>query len=139
VASAYDIQFRGSFSPYPATPVWKAFAQPRCKFFVWLVMRDRILTTDNMIKKGWPCDHNCSLCLCLHETTKHLLVDCNYTEAVWNLVVAALSLPNYASMTAAGGPNHWIHVLSKLGSKQARKKNVGVLCILVVNMEGEEQ
>jgi hypothetical protein len=42
---------------------------------------------------------------------------------------AAMSLPNYASMAAAGGPNHWIQVLSNLGSKQARKKNVGVLCI----------
>jgi hypothetical protein len=51
VASAYDIQFKWSFNPYPATPVWQAYAQPRCKFFVWLVMRDRILTTNNMIKK----------------------------------------------------------------------------------------
>jgi hypothetical protein len=39
-----------------------------------------------------------------------------------------MSLPNYASMAAAGGPNHWIQILSNLGSKQARKKNV-VLCI----------
>jgi hypothetical protein len=50
VASAYDIQFRGSFNPYPATPIWQAYAQPKCKFFVQLVMRNRILLVD-MIKK----------------------------------------------------------------------------------------
>jgi hypothetical protein len=129
VASAYDIQFRGSFNPYPATPVWQAHAQPKCKFFVWLVMRNRILTAENMIKKGWPCFHICSFCLCSHETTKHLLVDCNYAEVVWNLIAAALSLPNYATMAAAGGLDAWVQVLSKIGSKKDRKTNIGVLCI----------
>jgi hypothetical protein len=59
-----------------------------------------------------------------------LLVDCNYTEAVWNLIAAALSLPNYATMAAAGGPDDgWVQVLSKIGSKKDRKTNKGVICI----------
>jgi hypothetical protein len=56
-------------------------------------------------------------------------VECNYTEVAWNLVPAAMTLPNYASMAAAGGPNQWIQVLNKVGSKKERKKNVGILCI----------
>jgi hypothetical protein len=128
-ASAYDAQFRGSFSPLPVMPIWQAYMQPRCKFFAWLVIHDRILTASNMIKKNWPCNHNCSLCLCMHKTTDHLLVDCNYTEAVWNYVSAAVQLPSYSFMSAARGPNQWVEMLNRLGSKKEKKKRVGMLCI----------
>jgi hypothetical protein len=43
-------------------------------------------------------------------------------------------------MAAAGGPDGWVQVLSKIGSKKNRKTNIGVLCIfLVVIMEGKKQ
>jgi hypothetical protein len=129
VASDYEAQFKGSFSPLPAMPIWQAYVQPKCKFFAWLVIHDRILSASNMIKKNWPCNHNCSLCLCMHETTEHLLMECNYTEAFWNLVSTALQLPNYSAMSAAGDPNQWVEVINRSGSRKKRRKNVVVLCI----------
>jgi hypothetical protein len=30
---AYNCQFRGSISQFPATPVWKALVEPKCKVF----------------------------------------------------------------------------------------------------------
>jgi hypothetical protein len=38
VASAYDCQFYGTFSYFPALPIWKAITEPKCNFFAWLVL-----------------------------------------------------------------------------------------------------
>jgi hypothetical protein len=55
-ASAYDYQFYGAMALFPAAQVWKAYAQPKCKLFAWLVLHNRALTTDNMAQKNWPCN-----------------------------------------------------------------------------------
>jgi hypothetical protein len=73
VASAYDCQFRGSIVLFTALSIWQATTDPKCKFFAWLMMHDRVLTADNMMKKNWPCDLDCSLCLCMQETTEDML------------------------------------------------------------------
>jgi hypothetical protein len=73
----------------------------------------------------------------MHETTDHLLIECNYTEAVWNLVSTAMQLPNYV-MSAAGGPNQWVELLNRSGEEEKEKKCGGALHILVDDMEGNE-
>jgi hypothetical protein len=73
VSSAYSCQFLGAMTRLPADDLWKAASEPKCKFFGWLVLQDRVLTADNMEKKNWPCDPMCSFCFCFHETTPHLL------------------------------------------------------------------
>jgi hypothetical protein len=82
VATAYDCQFHGSILTFLAPDVWRAFDEHKSKFFAWLVMHNTVLTIDNMMKRNWPCDHLCSFCQCFVETTKHLLCECNYAEAV---------------------------------------------------------
>jgi hypothetical protein len=127
VASAYDCQFFGNFSCFLARQIWKAQTEPKCRFFEWLVMHDRILTAHNMIKRNWPCDHNCSLCLCMHETTEHLLIKCNYIEAVWNLIAPTLHLKDYSLMIQSGGPKNWVNELLHSGSSKTKKINLGAL------------
>jgi hypothetical protein len=68
-------------------------------------------------------------CLCIHETTEHLLTECNYTEAVWNLIALRFGVPDYISMAAAGGPVQWVKCLLKLGSKKEKKRKLGILFI----------
>jgi hypothetical protein len=36
VASTYEYQFLGAMSPFPAANIWKAKAEPKCRFFAWL-------------------------------------------------------------------------------------------------------
>jgi hypothetical protein len=80
VSSAYECQFIGATSPFPATDIWKAHTELKCRFYVWLVMHNKALTTDNLIKKNWPCNSFCSFCFCQQETTTHILTECNFTE-----------------------------------------------------------
>jgi hypothetical protein len=57
VASTYECQFQGSYEQFPATAIWQTMSEPKCKFFVWLAVHDRILIASNMQKWNWPCNH----------------------------------------------------------------------------------
>jgi hypothetical protein len=103
-----------------------AQTEPKCKLFAWLVMHDRVLNTDNLVKRQWPCDYNCALCLYLHKTTEHLLTQCNFAEAAWNITASQFGLPPSSVMAAARGPKQWISFLLQAGSKE-KKKNLGIL------------
>jgi hypothetical protein len=104
VSSAYNCQFIGAMSTFPASHVWTAATEPKCRFFAWLTMHNKALTADNMLKKNWPCDPTCSLCFCLPESVEHLLTGCNFAEAVWNVIAPDHNLPSYSAMAASGGP-----------------------------------
>jgi hypothetical protein len=102
VASAYECQFLRAVIRFSAADIWKAKIEQKCKFFRWLVMHNRVLTADNLIKWSWPCDPICSLCNCLEETTPHMLTQCIYTEEVWDRTAQKYNLPNYETMAAKG-------------------------------------
>jgi hypothetical protein len=90
-------------------------------------LQDIVLTANNMIKKNWSCDYYCSLCLCMHETTEHLLVRCNFSEAVWNLVAAKFNMPCYIQLSHAAQPVDWFRRQLIGSSKKERKRRLGVL------------
>jgi hypothetical protein len=126
-ASAYECQWWGSMVLYPAMPVWTAFSEPKCKFFTWLALHDKVLTANNLLKRNWECNYNCSLCLCIHETTEHLLTGCNFSETVWNLVAARFNLPSYAEMPPEGGPVEWVKSMLKSGTKREKRRKFGIV------------
>jgi hypothetical protein len=111
VASTYNCQFLGSMVFFSPSAIWRATYEPKCRFFGWLAMHNKVLTADNMLKKNWTCDPVCQLYSCLEESTPHLLTRCNYSEATWNLVAAKFNLPNFLTMSAAGGPEQWMQAL----------------------------
>jgi hypothetical protein len=127
VASAYECQFLGSMIRFKVVDIWKAKTEQKCKFFAWLVSHNRALTDDNMIKKGWPCNHLCSLCSCIEETTSHLLAQCNYSEAVWNLIAPHFNLPGFSVMVVQGGPKQWFNFVLRSGNKKGKQRKSGVL------------
>jgi hypothetical protein len=65
------------------------------QIFAWLALHDRVLTVDNMIKRHGECNQLCSLCLCMNETTEHLMWQHNFTEAYWNTITQQFHLINY--------------------------------------------
>jgi hypothetical protein len=95
--------------------------------FAWLVMHNKVLTAENMLKKHWPCNQFCSFCLCCQETTPHMLTECNYTEAVWNIVATSLNLPCFSQMHLQGGPVQWFQSLLHTGPAGDKKKRAGFL------------
>jgi hypothetical protein len=126
-ASAYNCQFNGAMVSFSPDSIWRAICEPKCRFFGWLAMHNKVPTTDNMLKKNWPCGPICPLYFCMEETTPQLLTSCNFLEAVWNIVATNFNLHNFSSMSAAGGPQQWLQVMQGAGSAKDRRKNSGNL------------
>ena len=61
-ASTYAVQFAGSFTPINFSKLWRSKVQPKCKFFLWLWLRQRILTDDQLQIRGIEHREHCSLC-----------------------------------------------------------------------------
>jgi hypothetical protein len=94
----------GAISLFPASQIWTAFAEPKCRFFTW------------------DCNPTCSLCSCLPETADHLLAKCNFMEVVWNLTASQFNLHNYVTMAASGDYSEWVRLLVASGTKRKEKK-----------------
>jgi hypothetical protein len=84
--SAYHIQFEGTFNRLKIMPIWKAKAEPKCKFFTWTLLHKKILTANNLMKRHWPNDPICKLCGNDPETHTHLCKDCTFTKQVWSVI-----------------------------------------------------
>jgi hypothetical protein len=52
VSSAYECQFKGAIIHFPAMSIWQARTEPKCKFYACLVMHERVLTADNLMKRN---------------------------------------------------------------------------------------
>jgi len=63
-------------------PHWMKF-----KLFKWLVLQGKILTWDNLRKRGFVVPSRCHLCGQQEETTNHLLNKCSFTIILWHWVV----------------------------------------------------
>lgn len=58
--------------------IWKIKAPPRMIIFGWLAAQNKILTHDNLQKKGWVMASRCVFCKRKRETVKHIFQDCPY-------------------------------------------------------------
>jgi hypothetical protein len=84
--SAYLAQFNGSYSAFKAKSIWKAHAEGKHKFFMWLLIQAKILTADKLSQRNWPCNPVCVLCDQEPETAIHLCLKCPFALEVWELV-----------------------------------------------------
>lgn len=72
--------------------IWKANAPPRTSFFTWKAAKERILTLDNLMKRGIPLTNRCFLCNCNEESCNHILLWCPLTHNLWTLVYSLLGI-----------------------------------------------
>lgn len=63
--------------------IWKLKAPPRMIIFGWLAIRNRILTLDNLKKRGCIIITRCTLCKMAAESVQHLFLRCENTGEVY--------------------------------------------------------
>jgi hypothetical protein len=86
--SACKIQFAGHLASNYKDIIWKAWAPPKCKFFVWLLLQDRLWTAARLQVRGWKNNYFCALCERSLETAEHLFFECPFSRVVWQLVAS---------------------------------------------------
>jgi hypothetical protein len=93
-SSAYRAQFSAFAASLALAMIWKTWAPPKCKFFAWLILQDRVWTSDRLTRRNWDHCPVCPLCRNAPETTLHLMAGCRYTRRVWTVVAAWLGTPH---------------------------------------------
>jgi zinc-binding in reverse transcriptase len=59
--------------------IWKIKLLTRVQVFIWLMLKNKLLTIDNLMRWDWTLLNMCYLCRLNQETTYHLFEECEYT------------------------------------------------------------
>ena len=62
--------------PFPALSVWNPLVPLKVDFFAWEASWGKVLTPDQLKKRGRPLSNKCFLCEKEEKTLNHLLVHC---------------------------------------------------------------
>ncbi len=80
VKSLYNFLQDGGVVDKRFAQLWKIGTPLKVKIFVWLVLKKRVLTADNLLKRGRSGEGMCSLCSEGGETMEHLFMSCPFTK-----------------------------------------------------------
>ncbi|KAL4285040.1 hypothetical protein GQ457_16G029350 [Hibiscus cannabinus] len=89
VASAYE----GFLSPSwdvcdpKWSSIWSLPVAQRVRMFLWLVLRQRLMTNVERVRRGLSSDPSCSSCGCYSETILHILRDCPLVRSFWKSII----------------------------------------------------
>ena len=79
-------------SPFPTNFIWQSKVQPRICFFAWEAAWGRVLTHDQIQKRGSHLANRCFLCKRNEETIDHLLLHCAITRVLWELLCSLFGI-----------------------------------------------
>ncbi len=82
VKSAYAVLSDGGLRDHCSNHLWSLRLPTKVHILVWLVLKKRLLTTDNLLKRGWTGNTLCVLCGVIPETVDHLFTKCVFTRFV---------------------------------------------------------
>lgn len=78
-------------APYWAS-VWSSRLVPKVNIFFWIFFQNKILTTENLVKRGFVMPNRCFLCEEETENACHLLIDCRFVRMIWGHVLSLWNL-----------------------------------------------
>jgi hypothetical protein len=120
IAGKCDIKF-------PWKAIWQVKAPRRVSFFMWSAAWGKILTCDNLMRRGFTMVGWCCMCRAAGETGSHLLVHCTFASNLWNLVLCSFGVmwvfPEHITDLLSG----WYKYFGKQNSKVW---NLAPLCLM---------
>ena len=63
--------------------VWSADCIPKVNSFIWILLHNKILTAENLRKRGINRPSRCPLCSSVEETTSHIFLHCKIALLFW--------------------------------------------------------
>uniref|UniRef100_A0A2N9GH27 Reverse transcriptase domain-containing protein n=1 Tax=Fagus sylvatica TaxID=28930 RepID=A0A2N9GH27_FAGSY len=86
VRSYYGALQASNRSKFPWKIIWGVKAPRRISFFLWTAACGKILTCDNLMKRGHVLAAWCCMCKKDWETVDHLLLHCEVASTLWGIV-----------------------------------------------------
>ncbi|RVW65755.1 LINE-1 retrotransposable element ORF2 protein [Vitis vinifera] len=73
---------------FPGNIIWSPYVPSKVSFFAWEASWEKVLTQDQLKRKGWILANRCCLCCVEEETINHILVHCSKTKMLWDLLLS---------------------------------------------------
>ena len=73
---------------FPHRSIWNSAVPPKFGFFTWEATWGKVLTLDNLKRRGMTFANRCFLCEEDEETINHLLVHCRSAKMLWDLLLS---------------------------------------------------
>lgn len=89
---AYHLLLKFDGDEYCWKKVWNPQLIPKINFFWWASIHGKILTIDNLFKRGFQFPNWCTLCNSEEETISHLFIHYQYSTQVWQNVLQKLNI-----------------------------------------------
>jgi hypothetical protein len=92
VKSYYRVLSPTGVTTFPWKSIWRSKAPPRVAFFAWTAACGKILTVDNLRRRGMVVVNRCWLCESDEELVDHLLLHCGAVRTLWDAFFARFGL-----------------------------------------------
>ena len=86
VMSLYNSLDHSSAVLFPWKIIWWPYVPTKVGFFAWEASWGKVLTQDQLKRRGWYLANRCFLCCAEEETINHILVHCSKAKILWDLV-----------------------------------------------------
>ncbi|XP_022032207.1 uncharacterized protein LOC110933285 [Helianthus annuus] len=109
--------------------VWFSQCIPKHAFFMWLVIRRKLLTQDKILQWDFSRRKNmnmmcCLLCYANIDSHNHLFFDCSYSTQVW------IKIRDNGGMSSVGPA--WDSIVDWLGTRASSKSAINFISRLIV-------
>jgi len=71
--------------------IWIQDSLPKINIFIWSLAQGKILTGENLMKRGFHCPFICPLCQNSQDTIQHLFWDYPFSTTFWNVAYGDLN------------------------------------------------
>ena len=88
VKSLYNTLEPSCAVPFPWSIIWSPCVPTKVGFFAWEASWRKVLTLDQLKRRGWNLANRCFLCCVEEETINHILIHCSKARVLWELVFA---------------------------------------------------
>nr|CAN73158.1 hypothetical protein VITISV_017219 [Vitis vinifera] len=73
---------------FPHGLIWNPSVPSKVGFFAWEASWGKVLTMDQLKKRGWALANRCFLCCEEEESIDHILIHCSRARALWEFLFA---------------------------------------------------
>jgi len=111
--------------------IWHSKVHVKVSILAWLLLRDRVLTKDNLLGRDIITGANTS---CLAgcgqvETTQHLFLQCDISSSLWQQVRSWVGVSGVDHQSI---PDHFVHFTNYFGGLRERRSFMQLIWLICV-------